>query len=63
LIWICGWFFQFLGLVMRAAGDVAGSGLSVYDSVYVGFAEREKADLFTSDEKQRLKGKKYISTI
>ena len=50
------------GLVMRAVEISLESKLSVYDSVYVAVAEREKADLFTLDEKQRLKAKKYVRT-
>jgi predicted nucleic acid-binding protein len=49
-------------LVTRAVEISLESKLSVYDSVYVAVAEREKADLFTLDEKQRLKAKKYVNT-
>ncbi len=50
------------GLVMRAVEMSLESGLSIYDSVYVTFAEREKADLYTFDEKQRVEAKKYVNT-
>jgi predicted nucleic acid-binding protein len=48
------------GLVKRAVEISLKSGLSVYDSIYVSMAEREKAAVFTLDEKQRSVAQKYV---
>jgi len=48
------------GLVKRAVEISLESGLSVYDSMYVSVAEREKAAVFTFDEKQYRVAGKYV---
>jgi len=48
------------GLIRRAVEISLESGLSVYDSIYVSVAEREKAAIFTLDEKQRSVAEKYV---
>jgi len=48
------------GLMRRAAEISLESGLSVYDSIYVAVAERERATIFTLDEKQCRVAEKYV---
>ncbi len=48
------------GLIKRAVEISLESGLSVYDSVYVSVAERERATIFTLDEKQCRVAEKYV---
>jgi len=48
------------GLIRRAVEISLELGLSVYDSIYVSVAEREKAAIFTMDEKQRKIAEKYV---
>ena len=48
------------GLISRAVEISLELGLSVYDSIYVSVAEREKAAIFTMDEKQRKIAEKYV---
>ena len=48
------------GLIRRAVEISLESGLSVYDSIYVSVTEREKAAIFTIEEKQRKIAEKYV---
>ncbi len=48
------------GLINRAMDISLESGLSIYDSIYVSVTEREKAAIFTMDEKQRKIAEKYV---
>ena len=36
--------------------------LSVYDSIYIALAEREKAELLTSDKRQSEQAQRYVPT-
>ena len=47
-------------LMRRAAEISLESGLSVYDSIYVSVAERERAFIFTLDEKQGRVAERYV---
>lgn len=47
-------------LISRSMELSLESGLSVYDSVYVSAAERERAAIFTLDEKQRRVAENYV---
>ena len=47
--------------IMRRAEEISlESRLSVYDSIYVSVAERERAAIFTLDEKQGRVAEKYV---
>ena len=48
------------GLLRRAEEISLESRLSVYDSIYVSVAERERAAIFTLDEKQGRGAEKYV---
>ena len=50
-------------LTRRAVEISLESGLSVYDSIYVSLAEREKAELLTSDKRQHEQAKRYVTTM
>lgn len=49
-------------LILRASTISLQSNLTIYDTLYIACAEREKATLLTSDKKQHAQAQGYIST-
>jgi len=49
------------GLILRTLRISLESKLAVYDTIYIALAEKEKADLLTSDRKQYTQAIKYVN--